>query len=70
MAFLLRLVVAVLVMFGVFLGMLYIMSEWLLGIMFWRLLRLMAVVLAGIVAYFVVLAVLGFKVKEFVRRTV
>lgn len=36
----------------------------------WRLLRLMAVVLAGIAAYFAALAVLGFKVKEFARRTV
>lgn len=35
-----------------------------------RLLRLMAVVLAGIAAYFAALAVLGFKVKEFARRTV
>ncbi|MCL7660450.1 hypothetical protein M8360_34285, partial [Klebsiella pneumoniae] len=35
-----------------------------------RLLRLMADVLAGIAAYFAALAVLGFKVKEFARRTV
>ncbi|MGQ7111832.1 lipid II flippase MurJ, partial [Escherichia sp. TWPC-MK] len=70
MAFLLRLVVAVLVMSGVLLGMLHIMPEWSLGTMPWRLLRLMAVVLAGIAAYFAALAVLGFKVKEFARRTV
>ncbi|WP_254873627.1 hypothetical protein, partial [Salmonella enterica] len=37
--------------------------------MLWSLLRLMAVVIAGIAAYFAALAVLGFKVKEFVRRT-
>ncbi len=48
MAFLLRLVVAVLVMSGVLLGMLHIMPEWSLGTMPWRLLRLMAVVLAGL----------------------
>lgn len=70
MAFLLRLVVAVLVMSGVLLGMLHIMPEWSLGTMPRRLLRLMAVVLAGIAAYFAALAVLGFKVKEFARRTV
>ncbi|EJF1598054.1 TPA: murein biosynthesis integral membrane protein MurJ [Escherichia coli] len=70
MAFLLRLVVAVLVMSGVLLGMLHIMPEWSLSTMPWRLLRLMAVVLAGIAAYFAALAVLGFKVKEFARRTV
>lgn len=64
MAFLLRLVVAVLVMSGVLLGMLHIMPEWSLGTMPWRLLRLMAVVLAGIAAYFAALAVLGFKVKN------
>lgn len=52
------------------LGMLHIMPEWSLGTMPWRLLRLMAVVLAGIAAYFAALAVLGFKVKEFARRTV
>ena len=68
-AFLLRLVVAVLVMSGVLLGMLHIMPDWSLGTMPWRLLRLMAVVVAGIAAYFAALAVLGFKVKEFARRT-
>ncbi len=47
MAFLLRLVVAVLVMSGVLLGMLHIMPEWSLGTMPWRLLRLMAVVAGG-----------------------
>ena len=36
MAFLLRLVVAVLVMSGVLLGMLHIMPEWSLGTMCWR----------------------------------
>lgn len=57
-------------MSGVLLGMLHIMPEWSLGTMPRRLLRLMAVVLAGIAAYFAALAVLGFKVKEFARRTV
>lgn len=64
MAFLLRLVVAVLVMSGVLLGMLHIMPEWSLGTMPWRLLRLMAVVLAGIAAYFAALAVLASKLKN------
>ena len=45
-----------------------IMPEWSLGTMPWRLLRLMAVVVAGIAAYFAALAVMGFKVKEFARR--
>ena len=51
-------------MSGVLFGMFYIMPDWLLGTMLWRLLRLMAVVVAGIAAYFAALAVLGFKVKS------
>ncbi len=39
------------------------------GTMLYCLMRLMAVVVLGVVAYFDVLAVLGFKVKEFARRT-
>ena len=35
----------------------------------WRLLRFNSGRLAGIAAYFAALAVLGFKVKEFARRT-
>ncbi|MGE6062531.1 hypothetical protein, partial [Klebsiella pneumoniae] len=46
-----------------------IMPEWSLGTMPYRLMRLMAVVGVGVVAYFATLAVLGFKVKEFARRT-
>lgn len=64
-----RLVVAVLVMSAVLVGMLHIMPAWSQGTMLWRLLRLMAVVVAGAAAYFATLAVLGFKIKEFARRT-
>ncbi|MOA11439.1 putative peptidoglycan biosynthesis protein MurJ [compost metagenome] len=70
MSFLIRLVIAVLVMAGALVGMMYVMPEWSNGTMLYRLLRLMAVVVVGIVAYFATLAVLGFKVKEFARRTV
>ncbi|ESH21251.1 virulence factor MviN, partial [Salmonella enterica subsp. enterica serovar Gaminara str. ATCC BAA-711] len=69
MWFLMRLIISVLVMAAVLFGVLHIMPEWSQGSMLWRLLRLMAVVIAGIAAYFAALAVLGFKVKEFVRRT-
>lgn len=69
MRFLVRLVVAVLVMAAALLGMMHIMPDWAQGTMPWRLLRLMAVVMVGVVAYFATLAVLGFKVKEFTRRT-
>ncbi|WAH53286.1 murein biosynthesis integral membrane protein MurJ [Pseudescherichia vulneris] len=67
--FLLRLVVAVIVMAAALLGVLSVMPEWSQGTMAWRLLRLMAVVAVGAVAYFATLALLGFKVKEFARRT-
>jgi len=68
-SFLLRLVIAVLVMAAALVGMLYVMPDWSLGTMPYRLLRLMAVVVVGVVAYSPPLAVLGFKVKEFARRT-
>jgi len=67
--FLLRLVVAVMVMAAALLGVLSVMPEWSQGTMAWRLLRLMAVVAVGAIAYFATLALLGFKVKEFARRT-
>jgi putative peptidoglycan lipid II flippase len=47
----------------------YIMPEWSQGTMPFRLLRLMAVVGVGVVAYFASLLLLGFRVKEFARRT-
>ncbi|WP_312228575.1 murein biosynthesis integral membrane protein MurJ [Pseudescherichia sp.] len=67
--FLLRLVIAVVVMAAALLGVLSVMPEWSQGTMAWRLLRLMAVVAVGAIAYFATLALLGFKVKEFARRT-
>ncbi|MBV4412115.1 murein biosynthesis integral membrane protein MurJ [Enterobacteriaceae bacterium YMB-R22] len=68
--FLLRLVIAVLVMSAALLGMMQLMPAWELGTMPYRLLRLMAVVAVGIVAYFATLAALGFRPKDFARRTV
>lgn len=68
-AFLWRLFAAVIVMSAVLVGMMYVMPDWDIGNMAYRLLRLMTVVVAGIVAYFGTLMVLGFKVKDFARRT-
>lgn len=68
-SFLLRLIVAVVIMAAVLLGVMHLMPEWSQGEMPMRILRLMGVVVAGVVAYFATLAVLGFKVKEFARRT-
>lgn len=64
-----RMIAAVLVMSAVLLGMMHIMPEWSQGTMPFRLMRLLAVVIAGIVAYFATLMLLGFRVKEFARRT-
>ena len=64
-----RLVVSVLVMAAALLGMMHVMPEWSQGTMLYRLLRLISVVVVGVVAYFATLAVLGFKIKEFARRT-
>ncbi len=69
LGFLIRLVVAVVVMAAALVGMLCVMPEWSLGGMPYRLLRLMAVVAVGIVAYFATLALLGFRPRDFARRT-
>ncbi|MBS0974666.1 murein biosynthesis integral membrane protein MurJ, partial [Serratia rubidaea] len=66
--FLTKLVAAVLVMSAVLVGMLWLMPAWDNGNMLERLLRLAAVVAAGVVAYFGVLGVLGFRPRDFARR--
>jgi len=66
--FLIKLVVAVVVMSAALLGMMYFMPAWDVGGMAYRLARLLAVVVVGVVAYFGVLGLLGFRVKEFARR--
>ena len=48
----------------------YLMPEWSQGTMPFRLMRLMVVVVAGVVAYFATLLLLGFRLKEFARRTI
>ncbi|MGY3001543.1 peptidoglycan biosynthesis protein MviN/MurJ (putative lipid II flippase) [Ewingella americana] len=66
--FLIKLFVAVLAMSAALLGMMYVMPAWDVGGMAYRLARLMAVVVVGVIAYFGVLGLLGFRVKEFARR--
>lgn len=61
--------IAVIIMSAALLGVMYLMPEWSQGTMPFRLLRLMVVVVAGVVAYFATLLLLGFRVKEFARRT-
>ncbi|WP_041977014.1 murein biosynthesis integral membrane protein MurJ [Ectopseudomonas mendocina] len=66
--FLFKLVVAVAVMVAVLLGLLQVMPAWAEGEMFVRLVRLGALVVAGLVAYFGMLLILGFRPRDFARR--
>lgn len=67
--FLLRLMIAVLVMAAVLWGMLLVMPAWGQGLMVERLLRLSAVCAVGGLSFFASLAVLGFRLKDFSRRS-
>lgn len=66
--FLLKLVIAVCVMAAVLIGILWLMPEWSSGNMLNRISRLLVVVIAGAGSYFVALALLGFRVRDFVRK--
>ncbi|AHM73674.2 murein biosynthesis integral membrane protein MurJ [Yersinia hibernica] len=67
--FLTKLVIGVVVMSVVLLGILWVMPAWDVGGMAYRLLRLAGVVVAGVIAYFAALSLLGFKLRDFARRT-
>jgi putative peptidoglycan lipid II flippase len=45
------------------------MPAWAEGDMLWRLTRLAGLVLLGVLSYFAVLLVLGFRLRDFARRT-
>ncbi|NEY29741.1 murein biosynthesis integral membrane protein MurJ [Escherichia coli] len=68
--FLLKLVVAVVIMAAVLIGMMWFMPAWDSGNMLMRLLRLMAVVVVGAGSYFAALGLLGFRVRDFTRNVV
>jgi putative peptidoglycan lipid II flippase len=68
--FLAKLVVAVLAMVAVLLGVMQVMPAWDQGGMLLRFARLGVLVGAGVLVYFGVLAVLGFRVRDFARRAV
>ncbi len=68
--FIAKLVVSVLVMCAVLIGMMYVMPAWDEGGMPIRLVRLGVLVVAGVVAYFGMLAILGFRLRDFSRRAV
>ncbi|MDD0844513.1 murein biosynthesis integral membrane protein MurJ [Pseudomonas sp. Gutcm_11s] len=68
--FLGKLLLAVAVMVGVLLLVMEQMPAWAEGDMFWRLLRLGVLVASGALAYFAMLALLGFRPRDFARRAV
>ena len=65
-----KLVAAVVVMALVLWGLMQVMPVWASGHMAWRCLRLSGLVIAGATTYFGVLALLGFRPRDFSRRTV
>jgi putative peptidoglycan lipid II flippase len=68
--FLIKLIVAVLVMSAVLQGLLGVMPAWSDGEMLGRFLRLGALVVAGVVTYFGMLFLLGFRLKDFARKAI
>lgn len=68
--FLTKLVVAVLVMAAVLFGLMQFMPAWDEGVMLVRLLRLGGLVTVGVFAYFGMLLLLGFRIRDFSRRAV
>ncbi|GGK01819.1 putative lipid II flippase MurJ [Pseudomonas matsuisoli] len=69
-AFAVKIGIAVVLMAGVLLALLWLMPAWGEGLMVERLLRLMLVVGAGAGTYFAALALLGFRPRHFSRRAV
>lgn len=65
-----KLLAALLVMVVVLVGMLWLMPAWSDGNMLARLLRLGALVAAGALSYFAVLGILGFRLRDFSRRSI
>ncbi|MBD9400000.1 murein biosynthesis integral membrane protein MurJ [Pseudomonas sp. PDM11] len=65
-----KLLAAVLVMVVVLIGMQWLMPDWSQGNMLARLLRLGALVAAGALSYFAVLGILGFRLRDFSRRSI
>ncbi|RMN56601.1 Protein MurJ -like protein [Pseudomonas amygdali pv. hibisci] len=68
--FLLKLLVAVAVMSAVLLGLMHVMPAWDEGHMLERFLRLGALVAAGVVTYFAMLLLLGFRLRDFARKAI
>ncbi|KGD73659.1 membrane protein [Tatumella morbirosei] len=67
--FLIRLIISVLIMAAVLCVILHYMPSWGEGEMVWRILRLAGVCAIGGAVYFGSLGLLGFRVKDFARRS-
>ncbi|MBU1330571.1 MAG: murein biosynthesis integral membrane protein MurJ [Gammaproteobacteria bacterium] len=65
-----KLLLALMAMVASLLLALHWMPVWAEGDMLWRLTRLAGLVLLGVLSYFAVLLVLGFRLRDFARRTV
>jgi putative peptidoglycan lipid II flippase len=57
-------------MSGVLLGLMHVMPAWDEGHMLIRLIRLGALVAAGVAVYFGALLLLGFRLKDFARKAI
>ncbi|QLI81996.1 murein biosynthesis integral membrane protein MurJ [Chitinibacter fontanus] len=68
-SFLIKLFIAVTVMAAALFGVQQCMPAWSEGVMVMRLLRLAGLVTVGIVAYFATLGILGFRPRDFSRRS-
>lgn len=68
--FLLKLFIALVVMGAVLFGVLHFMPSWQEGNMLMRMLRLIGVVIVGAGSYFVALYVLGFRPRDFMKRSI
>ncbi|MCY1536545.1 putative lipid II flippase MurJ [compost metagenome] len=69
LAFLGKLLLAVLTMSAVLLAAMHFMPAWDEGDMLWRLSRLAALVVVGLLSYFGMLLLLGFRLRDFARRS-
>ncbi|MCU1718162.1 murein biosynthesis integral membrane protein MurJ [Pseudomonas sp. 5P_3.1_Bac2] len=68
--FMLKLALALVAMAAALLLVMHYLPAWSDGTMFWRLLRLGALVVVGALSYFAVLLLLGMRLRDFARRAV
>ncbi|EMG6527506.1 murein biosynthesis integral membrane protein MurJ [Providencia rettgeri] len=68
--FIFKLLIALIVMGAVLFGVLHFMPSWQEGNMLMRMLRLIGVVIVGAGSYFVALYVLGFRPRDFMKRSI